>query len=137
MYMNTIYLKNAEQQVYDLLPADLRAGWTVLEETFTKYESNKQIQTRYFLADFTAYPEVGDLLGRMKANPASVKIEDFADIDYTVQQELYFMMGARGIEHFVAAILPHIKNDDDVQALSNFTTIRHKLLELNSQSTYE
>ena len=130
----TLYPAAAEQ--FKSLSNELQVGWTVHIENFDKFETDKQLQTRLLLADFTAYPDFTDLAKQLMEDPASVQLDDFKEVDPVFQQELYFLMGAKGVHTFVTALLKEVSCDEDIQALAYLTAIRHKLLEMNSHSTH-
>ena len=53
-----------------------------------------------------------------------------------IQKELYFTIGARGVNVLMQGLLKLIRNDDDLEALATLSTVRHKLLEMNASATH-
>jgi hypothetical protein len=131
----TIYLTKDEQTVFDSLSEEVKTGWTVEEETLTCYETLRQIHMRISLADFRHHPEVKNILEKIKNGMSPEKIS-LDSIDAQVQKELFFTIGARGVAAFIATLLPEIKDDEDVEALATFSSIRHELLSINASATH-
>lgn len=130
-----IILTLAEQSLYNLLPDSLKEGWSVKEETLSSYESERQIVMRHRLADFTAYPQVAVMVERI-VNGESFENFSISDLPDTIQNELYFMIGARGVNALMQTLLSEITTDEDVVALAALSAARHKLLEINSAATH-
>lgn len=133
---NTIYLMADEQGAYSALSADLKEGWTMLTEEFSKFETAKQLQMRHFLADFTANPELGTFYETLQEDPAQFTEENLKALSPDMQEEVYFLLGARGVDVFVKELLKNLVTDEDLRGLAMLTTIRHKLLEINAKSTH-
>ena len=131
-----IYVTPTERAIFDSLPGQLRSGWQVHDEALTKYETDRQLQMRYYLADFTAYPEVKAAVTAMQQNPGSVGFDTIAEFNPELQEQLYFVLGARGLTVFIARLLQEQLDDDALFALSVLTPTRHKLLELNQSATH-
>ncbi|MBT4119354.1 MAG: hypothetical protein HOG89_02015 [Candidatus Peribacter sp.] len=130
-----IYLSEAEQNTFNSFSDSLKEGWNIISESLTCYESERQIVMRHRMADFTAFPQVAAMLDRIVEGEP---LEHFSlsTIPDEVQKEIYFTMGARGVNAFIQTLLPAIKTDDDVVALATLSAARHKLLEINSSATH-
>ena len=130
-----IHLTASEQKQFAQCSQNLREGWNVLLETQESYESLRQIAMRYQLADFSMNPEMKILAEKIEKGESLV---DFSveDLPESAQEEIYFVLGARGVNAIIQSILPTVKTDDDVEALAVLSTIRNKLLEINSTATY-
>lgn len=115
--------------------ASLREGWIVERETLNTYESPRQIQMRFAMADFSLYPEVEKLRTRMAAGE-DVGADVLASVPQDVQQEVFFMIGARGVHDLLHMLLHAMNSDEDVEALSVLSTVRHKLLSLNASAIH-
>lgn len=129
-----LYLTLQEQKQLDVFPAQVRTGWQVHTEESDAYETPRQLQMRAFMSDFTAHPELAALADKLIKDPKAVSLEEFEVLKPELQEELYFIMGARGVRTIIAGMLTEEPTDETMYALSVLTTIRHKLLELNSQS---
>ncbi|MDB4978219.1 MAG: hypothetical protein JWM56_405 [Candidatus Peribacteria bacterium] len=134
--MKTLYLTTDEQTAFKALPADLQEGWEVETETATDYESLRQIKMRYYLADFSHVPEVKAIADRI-ANNEPIGDLSLGNIPANIQKELYFTLGARGVKALIETLVHEIASDDDIEALSTLSIVRHKLLEINSTSTHK
>lgn len=130
-----LYLTAAERGVFDSLGADLQEGWSVVEETQESYESDRQIKMRYHLADFTAYPEVQEL-ARKFAEGEQITQQDIQNIPAGVQQELYFIIGAKGVSALIGLLLQSLDSDEVIEAVAALSTVRHELLRLNASATH-
>lgn len=130
----TLHLTANERSIFDSLPSDLKNGWTVVEETLSSYETLAEIQIRYSLADFSFHPEMKMLAERIAngETPDKISLQGLAP---AVQSELFFVLGARGINMMMQVLLPAISTDADVELLVTLSSIRHKHLELNSSVT--
>ena len=130
-----VYLTAEERAAFDALPADIREGWDVQEETLDCYESYAQLQMRYNLADFDMYPDMKNWAEKIQ-NGEGIDGFSVDHIDPVAQNELFFVMGARGMKTLIDTVLGDISDDEDVRALSELSTVRHKLLEINSSAVY-
>lgn len=130
-----IILTPAEQATYNALQDSLKEGWTVTEESLNCYESERQIVMRHRLADFTAYPQVAVMVERIVSGE-EVEHISLSDLPDGVQKEIYFTMGARGVNALMQTLLKEITTDEDVVALAALSAARHKLLEINSTATH-
>lgn len=131
----TLYLTTEEKKLFDALSPSLQEGWTVEQEDLDCYESDKQIQMRYRLADFSAYPEVAHMVESVVngEDPATLSLDALPD---TVQKELYFTMGARGVNALIRILISAISTDDDIAALAALSAARHELLTINKTATH-
>lgn len=130
-----LQLTAKEKEVFDALDPALKEGWTVVDETLDCYETERQIAMRCRLADFTPYPQVAQFVERVAGgeSPGNLSLNDLPD---DVQKELYFTMGARGVNAMMQGLLSVITNDDEVAALAALSAARHKLLEINATATH-
>lgn len=131
----TLYLTAQEQKVFGLLPDNLQEGWTIENETGTHYESVRQIAMRYQMADFSAYPELQSVAEIMKQGK-DLSSFSLDDVPPEALKELFFVMGARGVNSLVQTLIHELKNDADVEALSALSNVRHELLSINSSATH-
>ena len=133
---NELHLMAKEKAVFEALPDSVQEGWSVIDETLDCFESERQIVMRYRLADFSAYPQVGVMVERIVngESPADVSLNDLPD---GVQKELYFTMGARGVNSLIQTLLPDVNSDDELAALAALSAARHELLEINASATHK
>ena len=131
----TLYLTAPEQKIFESLPKDLQEGWTVENEAGEHYESVRQISMRYQMADFSAYPELQNVAETLKQGKdlSSFSLDDFPA---EALKELFFVMGARGVNSLIQTLIHELKNDADVEALSALSTVRHELLSINASATH-
>jgi hypothetical protein len=127
-----LYLTADEQVQFNLYPAALRSGWQVIPEYGDSFENPRQLQMRALMSDFTAHPEIAVLAQKITTKSAEVTIEDIEHLSPEIQQEVYFIIGARGVDMIVKQLLTEEPNDDLLFALASMSTVRHKLLQLNS-----
>lgn len=129
-----LLLTAKEITIFERVSAPLREGWKVSTETLDCYESAKQLHMRYNMADFTMAPEMKTWADRAKKGE---DLKDFSldTVGVEFQKELFFVLGAKGVNGIIQVLLGNIRNDDDVQALAELTAVRHKLLEINRSAT--
>lgn len=131
----TLFLTAEEERTFRGIPAALREGWQVTEETLKSYESLRQIAMRYSMADFSRYPAIGKAVETI-ANGNPPKTFSLDGIEADVLRELLFTIGARGVGALMETLLRELKTDEDVSALATLGIARHKLLELNAFSIH-
>ena len=133
--MHTVYLTAEEQKVFATLSDSIREGVTIQNEEFDTFESDKQLAMRYHLADFTLYPEVKQIAEAVLngEDPSSFSLED---VPADVQKELYFTIGARGVDLLIRYVLREIEEAEDCAALCALTNARHELLSINSTAQH-
>lgn len=124
-----------ERRAFASLPAGLQEGWTMKEERLDSYESPRQIAMRVHLADCTLHPDLKRLAEAIASGEPLADVS-ISDLDPKSLRELCFMIGARGVNALVLTLLREIGTDEDVELLAFFTTIRHKLLEINSHAVH-
>ena len=132
---SALYLTKGEQKIFGSLSRDLQEGWKVEEETEESYESLRQIAMRYQMADLSSYPEVEKIAEAMKAGK-DLSSFSLDDLPQESLKELFFVMGARGVNSLIQTLIHELKNYADVEALSALSTVRHELLSINASATH-
>lgn len=132
--MNTLHLTTDERAMYEALPEALREGWTVEDETLTYDDSPQKCAIRLSLvrlhdptllklraqAQENASPEaVAALL--QQTNLSDVLEDDLA--------ELFFALGPAILTRLIAAMLPAVSTDADMEGATAITVIRHSVLQ--------
>ncbi len=130
----TIFLTPDERAAFETLPADVREGWSVQDETLDAYESVRQIAMRYGMADFGMHPSVKDIVEQILQGAAPDTVS-LAHVGPDIQKEFYYMIGARGVRALMQTIASGMRTDEDVEAYAALSVVRHKLLELNASTT--
>jgi len=130
----TLFLTSAERATFDALPSSLRDGWDVQSESLETYESMRQIQIRYSLADFSSHPEINSFVESI-VNGGEPNMDVIDSLSPEVEKEIFFVMGARGVKSLIETLLPEVANDEDVELLASLSVIRHELLSINASSS--
>ncbi len=131
----TLFLTDAERATFDALPSSLRDGWDVQSESQETYESIRQTQIRYSLADFSFHPEINSFVEAI-VNGGEPDLDILDSLSPEVEKEIFFVMGARGVKSLIETLLPEIADDEDVELLASLTVIRHELLSINASATH-
>lgn len=131
----SLALTAEEKKLFEKLPASLREGWEIKEETLTSYESDEDLRMRASIAAFDEHPAVQKLLKDVQGGEAINRISLDA-IPQNVFEELMFTMGARGMDRFIRALLSQCKKDEDLQGVAGLSALRHALLEGNRSISY-
>ncbi len=133
--MSNAYLYPSERTAVDTLGQDLTNGLTAQDETLECFESARQIKMRCSMADFDVYPKLKEVAQKVidGQGPDNLTIDDMPT---EAQQELFFMIGARGVNAIIQTLLPEIHSADDVEAFASLSRMRHRLLEINSSSVH-
>lgn len=133
MVMNTLYLTGEEEASFRLLPAAIRKGCSIEEETLVRhYETTAQINMRFRISDFKKFPDLAPLMERLKED-GELSAANFEVLGPALQQELFFAIGARGVAGLLLSILPKASTREDIEAIAHLSQIRHALLEINSR----
>ncbi|OGJ62752.1 hypothetical protein A3A67_03485 [Candidatus Peribacteria bacterium RIFCSPLOWO2_01_FULL_51_18] len=128
--MDAIYLNEAEKSLFDKLPESLKEGWQTEEEKGTAYESDEVLKMRRKMASFVDFPQVIKVL--VAVEKGETQGLSLVDIPEGILPELFFTIGARGLEVLIMRLLADAKTDGDLEGLAGLATCRHEILETNS-----
>ncbi len=131
---NVLYLKDDERKAFDKLSADLKEGWRVEAETIVFKDDDKNRQVRLEIMQISD-PTL--LAFRKKAQNAKDAKEfltlvdelDLATVDEQDIGQLFFGLGPDAVTALMAAMLPDVQTDDDMQHFAAFSQLRHIILE--------
>ena len=130
----TLYLTPDEKKVFLGLPAALREGWKMVEETLDCYEDEAELRTRSDLFRVND-PRFQDLLKKLQATKGNVTLQDVTDIGAKIPHEMmmsmFFTLGAGFFRDALTGVLPVVANDQDLEGAALLSELRHKLLEAN------
>ena len=130
--MASLLLTPVEKKLFDALSEDVKEGWEVVEETGTAYETPRQLQMRYHIASFRRVDAVKKLVEKIHAGE-KVDTLSLDGIPDDLLPELYYTIGAHGLQFLMEQLLQNISTDDDLQTLSGLSTLRHELLATNAE----
>lgn len=133
--IKTLKLTQAEKETFDSLPATLREGWTVEEETQTSYEPPEVLAIRAHISKLGDVPSIKAMLDRVKAGQPL----DGLSLDSIPESSLadfFFTIGARGLSWLIANFLLSVKDDSDIEGIAGLTLIRTELLANNASISY-
>jgi hypothetical protein len=130
----TLHFTPSELAHYEKLPAALREGWIVKEETGTAYETEEVLEIRRAMLRFQKNPSLQPLLEKLKQN---IPLEQLTskDLPEEILPDLFFGMGARGVTVLIELAFGNVKDEEDVAGLAGLTKIRHDLLEANAKAS--
>lgn len=132
---NTIFLTETERISFDRLPSSVKEGWETQAETFTSYESERQMKIRYSLADFSFHPEINTFVEHI-VNGGEPDMNVLDSLTPEVEKEIFFVLGARGVKSLIETLLTEIENDEDMELLAALSVVRHELLSINASATH-
>lgn len=130
--MDSLLLTQEEAAAFDLLPADLREGWTVESETGTAFEHPRQLQMRMHMSSMKKYPFFVALAEKINAQEnvdTDLMLRDLPD-EYLA--EMFFVIGARGLTYMMRSLLTSATTDDELKAVAAWSHIRHDILSANA-----
>jgi len=131
--MTELHLTLAEQKLFASLPANLREGWTVVEEMQKFDDTITHRRTRVSFLKLHD-PKLNVLKEQIEGTKDAAEIAKLvADFDLKeVQQadlaELFFALGPQPLYLIIAATIPTVKTDKDVESLAALSLIRNALL---------
>jgi hypothetical protein len=127
--MNTIYLTQAEQRLFQALPEKLRSFWTVSPEKIGYEESQAKQRVRCkFMKLSPALKKGMDQIGAISSQEsfekwaASIDISKLTDNDL---KEVFYALGPVSIGRMLEQMIPGAVSGDDVEAVAAIAAIRH------------
>lgn len=133
MVVDTVlFLTADEKKLFDSLPAGLKEGWTVKDENQNGYESPEILQMRAQMSSFHNDTAIVAFMKRLEKNS---DIQELPKLSKPAMVEFFFTIGAQGMAAFIDQLLRETKTDDDVRGLAYLTSMRHRMLEINSSVT--
>jgi hypothetical protein len=127
--ITTIHLTADEKKAYETIPAALRDGWTVEDETQTSYETDRQLMMRAHMSTLHKYVVVQEMAQHVMDGKGLPSLGGIPD---DLLPEVYFTIGARGVDKLIKLAMQTIKTDEDMEGLASLTMIRHELLLTNA-----
>lgn len=132
--MNTLILTADERKIFDTLPATLKEGWMVEEETGNAYETHEELSMRQRMASFEDFPQLQALAQQVTGNRPLAEIS-LQEVPPEILPEFCFTIGARGLSALIALALRQAKDDEDIEGLAGFTSLRHEMLIANTSAS--
>ncbi len=129
-----LYLTAEERAVFEKLPAKVREGWTVLEETLNAYETEKQLKIRrdIFRKKDPAFEKLAATLEKIQGSPTMEEVaHSVGPVPKMLLLNILFTMGAGYVRDWIRRFLPAATTQQDMASLSELTQIRHLLFEEN------
>ncbi len=128
-----LYLTPAEQKLFQKLPAELRKGWKVTEETGTAWETDEQMaeRVRYVRKELETKTQLN--LQQMFIKFQTKGFEALGSDDFPPEALPYvlYLIGAVGLTKLIHDIIQHAESQDDWSALELCCSARHRLLHSN------
>lgn len=130
--MTVLHLTEAEQKLFDALPADVKEGWTVENESRMFTDSPKRYAMRLSFLRLRD-PQLLELKEKLQgAKPeqiASLLQEvDLKDVQQSDLAELFFALGPAPIYTLIEYTLKNAQSDREVEAVAGLGLIRGALL---------
>ncbi len=132
--MPTLHLTDAEQKLFDALPADVQAHATVERETltFTDTDQHRESRLRQMHLKNPALHAFQE-----KAKSQTFTADELIDMAESVDlssiskddvMELAFAWGPDVFRVLIAEALPAVKSGQDLQEVADLSSLRHGLL---------
>jgi len=131
--MKPLYLTDDELKVFEALPPKLKEGWDVESEKGGVLETDEEIRMRAFQANFHRYPAFKPFLEEL-VQGAKPDAAALAKLPVEAVQELFFVIGARGVHTLIGGLMHEVKNDEDVSLLAFLTQVRRTMLSINTST---
>ena len=131
-----LYLTNAEEKRFRVLPSSLIEGWDVRGEPIVAVEDAEQLEIRReifrkkdpefqaFLQTLESFKEKGD---------AAQALSTIDHLPPRLTLGIFFTLGVQYLCDAIEALLGQIHDDADMEGLASLTAIRHALLEANAE----
>jgi hypothetical protein len=131
--MDALYLTQAEQRLFQALPAALSAGGEVKDETQQYEETSRKRSIRFQIARLH---DPALLRFREKALDtksedefrALVQSVDLGKISERDMGQLLFALGPNGLSVIISGILKNAVKAEDIAMAASFSELRHELL---------
>jgi hypothetical protein len=131
--MNTLYLTDKEKILFDMLPEDLREGWTVEKEVISFIDTYQKLQVRLALLRVHD-PDVKSLRTKIQHAQQLDEVEkslrdfDLKKISDDDMAALFFALGPALVTRMIFKSLQEVKDDKDMESLTALTVIRNTIL---------
>lgn len=128
-----LHLTTNEQAILAVIPENLRKKVNIETETLMYADTPQRMQIRVKNMQLSA---PGLLVFKKKVTEATT-VEEVTGLLSTANltalseddlSELYFAMGPDGVSTLIVQMLPHVRSEEDLEALISLCVIRHSLL---------
>lgn len=128
--MKTLYLYPAERSLLEQKPQDIRAEFSVEEETLDFNDSEERMRTRLLLTRLhdKRLLEVRDAVLAGAAPEDVTKDLPVEEIEESDLAELFFALGPTVLSTFIVGVLATAQSDTAYLSLAALSDIRHALL---------
>jgi hypothetical protein len=128
-----MYLTSDEQRHFASLPADIRDGVIVTDESSQGFERAQELRIRAHIARFPDDPEMKKVKNHV-AMLAIGRMPDLSTISDSAMEDFLFTIGAKGITlliklHFQKGTFT---TAGDISLLATLTDVRHDILLANA-----
>ncbi len=129
-----LYLTDAEKKAFSSLSEALREGWKTEDETLTYTDTQKNREMRFMITRFhdPKLLAVRDKFKTVKSDEeflALMKSIDLGAISEADLGQITFALGPDAIGALILSTLRSADSDADLLMASNFSALRHELLE--------
>lgn len=128
-----LHLTADEQALFAAVPENLRRKVNIESETLTYVDTpqRKQIRVQNMklsataLLNFKGKVTAGSTVEEMTTLLSTANLAALSEDDLS---ELYFALGPDGVSMLIIQMLPHVRKEEDFEALISLCVIRHSLL---------
>lgn len=128
-----LYLTKEEREMFDKLPAAMKAGWTVETETlkFVDSDEKRAIRVRNLKFQNPAMQKLQSQIQKAASEKEALELAqsiDFPSLSQDDVLELAFAWGPEVFTDMIAAAMPLVSKDGDFASVANLAMLRHGLL---------
>ena len=131
--MTKLHLTATEKTLFEALSAELREGWTIIEEVQTFDDTNEHMRTRVSFMKIrdpklNVFKEAIEKAKDEKAVAKLVSDFDLHDVHQSDLAELFFALGPKPLFQIIEMTIPQVKTDKEVESIAALSLIRNALL---------
>lgn len=127
---DTVILTKDEAERWEKLPAAIRKGWKVDTENGTRYETEKELEMRFYMLNLDGRPALQKIVKQIQSGKVEKVIPD--EIPADIAEEFFFTIGAQGITVLLRTLILTSKNEKDIGALALLSHMRNSILRANA-----
>lgn len=123
--MNSLYLTQAEQELFSALPESLRDGWKVEREKIDYVDSQEKQRVRCKFMKLSSGLHTVPPIASQSAFEDWVSSLDLARLTDDDLREIFYALGPISIGRILERTIPLIQTDSDIEGVAAIALLRH------------